>query len=139
QRGAAPAPVWGGRVCAGCGGTLRPRVRRPGEACVRWSGRRGQAGEVSDDDRVAVRVAVSEGELRPLSGQFLAAAFAPGAGLVASGLVEVQRVAAGVDAEKGAAARILLHRAYFLLDDPGRQGEHRALVAVGMARVVEED
>src|SRR5690606_11821593 len=108
-------PSEGERVCAGFEDTLRPRVRRPGEACVRWSGRRGQAGEVPDDDRVAVRVAVSEGELRPLSGQFLAAAFAPGAGLVASGLVEVQRVAAGVDAEKGEAARILLHRAHFLL------------------------
>src|SRR5690606_1649209 len=75
-----------------------------------------ETGQVAGDDCVAVGVAVAQGELGPLAGQFLAAAFAPGAGFVAAGLVEVQGVAAGVDAKEGEAARVLLDGAYFLLD-----------------------
>ncbi|GAB2827617.1 hypothetical protein GCM10022221_27350 [Actinocorallia aurea] len=91
------------------------------------------------DHGVAVGETGAEGELGPEAGEFLAGALAPGAGLRGAGLVVGEGVAAGVDAQEGEAAGVLLGGGDLLVGDVRGQGEVRAAVAVRVARVVEED
>ena len=98
-----------------------------------------ESGEIASDHDVAVGDAAAERELRPEPADLLAAALAPGAREPAARLVEVQREAAGVEPQQREPARVLLAGGDLLQRDARRDRADRAVVAVRVPGVVQEE